>query len=73
MRRGLSFTSKRTTTTVSMNLKVKKPKLKIGKEYWVLQQFATLEAIVGSTAVCRNRWDQQFEVDVGEVQDKPKN
>ena len=47
-------------------------KLEVGKEYWVLQQFATIEKIVGNIAICRNRWDQQFEVDVGIIQEKPK-
>jgi hypothetical protein len=51
-------------------MKTKKVKLKVGKEYWVLQQFAKLEKIVGDTAVCRNRWDQQFEIHVGELQEK---
>lgn len=51
--------------------KAKKFKVEVGKEYWVLQQFAKVERIVGDTACCRNRWDQYFEVEIGEVQPKP--
>lgn len=45
-------------------------KLVIGKEYEVLQQFATLEAIEGDTAVMRNRWDSRFEVNIGDLKEK---
>lgn len=47
-------------------------KLEIGKEYWVQQKFAVLEAIEGTTAVCRDRWDSRFECDISYVQEKPK-
>lgn len=45
--------------------------LEIGKEYWIQQRYAILEAIEGNTAVCRDRWDFRFECDIGEVLEKP--
>ena len=44
-------------------LEITKVDFEIGKEYEVLQQYATLEAIEGDTTVMRNRWGSRFEVD----------
>ncbi len=45
-------------------------KLQTGKEYWVQQRNAVLERLEGSTAVCRDRWDNVFECDSAELQEK---
>ena len=51
---------------------MKKLKLIVGKEYWVQNRNAVLENYSGDTAVCRDRWDCQFECDISYVQEKPK-
>lgn len=45
-------------------------KIKVGKEYEVQQRFATVEQVCGSTVVCRDRFDNVFECDIGYVKEK---
>lgn len=45
-------------------------KLQIGKEYEVQGKYVKLEAFGESTAVCRDRWDNQFECDISYVKEK---
>ena len=44
--------------------------LRVGKEYEVQGRFATLEAIEGDEAVCRDRFDNRFKVSIGDVVEK---
>lgn len=54
-----------------MKLKpIKELKIEVGKEYEVQQRFAVVEQVCGSTVVCRDRWDQVFECDIGYVKEK---
>ena len=46
-------------------------KLIIGKEYYVHQKYAVLEAIEGSYAVMRDRYHNRFECEKTDVQEKP--
>ena len=45
-------------------------KVKVGREYEVQGRFAEVIAIEGSDVVCRDRFDNVFTVDKGEVQEK---
>lgn len=45
----------------------------IGKEYeFSVGVFVTIENIVGSTAVVRDRWDAQFECELCQLREKKK-
>lgn len=52
----------------------RRPALVVGKEYSLPGiGFVKLEAIEGSTAVCRTRFDSRIEVDAGDLVEKPKD
>lgn len=54
-----------------MKLKpIKELKIVVGKEYEIQQRFAVVEQVIGSTVVCRDRWDNQFECDIACVREK---
>lgn len=55
-----------------MKFKTKEVKLVIGKEYEVLQQFATLEAIEGDEVLMCNRFDSFFRVNKFDLKEKQK-
>ena len=55
---------------VSDLLKQPKIKLVVGREYEVHQKYATLEAIEGSSVVMRDRWENRFECDPNDLQEK---
>lgn len=45
----------------------------VGKEYeFSAGTFVKLEKIVGTTAVVRDRWDTQFECELGQLKEKKK-
>ena len=49
---------------------MKTRKLEIGKEYEVQNRYAVLESIEGSEAVLRDRFDNQFKVNIEDLAQK---